>query len=203
MNQETKIQLLPFEIELLSNTDLILTKNAILQKLKLFFEQVQIKQQDFLKNNSPLLPPEIFKISPKVSKGENYKGLPWLVLDYPRYFEKENVFAIRTMCWWGNFFSVTLHLSGRYKIWFENKILKNMLPPGLPDIFLCTGTNEWEHHFESSNYKKIKELPETEIKKIIAEKTYLKLAIKSPIGSITETEKLLSKNFEKLVSFCL
>src|SRR5436189_6462548 len=36
----------------------------------------------------------------KISKGENYLGYPWQILDYPRVFEKENVFAFRTLCWW-------------------------------------------------------------------------------------------------------
>ena len=61
--------------------------------------------------------------SPKISKGENYKGLPWLVLDYPRYFNKEDIFAIRTLFWWGNFFSITLHISGKYKMRYEKKII--------------------------------------------------------------------------------
>jgi len=38
-------------------------------------------------------------IAPKISKGENYEGLPWVILDFPRYFDKENVFAIR--CFFG------------------------------------------------------------------------------------------------------
>ena len=46
MIQQTKIQFLPTEMDLVSSPDIILTKNAILQKIKSFFEEVQMKQQD-------------------------------------------------------------------------------------------------------------------------------------------------------------
>lgn len=202
MNQETKIQLLPFEIELLSNADLILTKNSILQKLKHFLEEVQINQQSFLEKNNSKVPVEVLKVSPKISRGENYNGLPWLVLDYPRFFERENAFAIRTMFWWGNFFSITLHLSGRYKNEFQNRIYKNITRSEHPDLYLCVGNKEWAHHFEESNYQEIKKIPETELKSIFYEKPYLKLANRCSIGPLPEIEKLLAKNYKILVSLC-
>jgi hypothetical protein len=52
----------------------------------------------------------------KISRGENYQLLPYIILDYPSYFSRNNIFAVRTMFWWGNFFSITLHLSGDHKI---------------------------------------------------------------------------------------
>ena len=60
------------------------------------------------------LPEEVLIQSPKISRGENYNGLPYVMLDYPRCFGKEDVFAMRTMFWWGNFFSITWHLKGKY-----------------------------------------------------------------------------------------
>ena len=53
-------------------------------------------------------------VEPKISKGEKYKGLPWVMLDYPRIFGKEDIMAIGTRFWWGHYFSVTLHLKGGY-----------------------------------------------------------------------------------------
>lgn len=202
MKQETKIQLLPFEIELLSNADLILTKNAILQKLKHFLEELQLKQQAIIKKHISGFPEEILEIIPKISKGENYKGLPWLVLDYPRHFEQENIFAIRTMFWWGNFFSTTLHASGRYQRRLQEKIISKHEQLCKEDIYLCISADEWEHHFEESNYKKIKDLSSIEAEKIIIEKSFLKLAIKKTIGPLSILEESLCKNYELLASLC-
>ena len=104
-----KIRLSKEEEALINRTDWILTKNHILQKVKQLFSNLQSRQHLILQGMLSLQP-EIVNSSPKISKGENYKGLPWLVLDYPRLFEKESFFAIRTLFWWGNFFSTTLHL---------------------------------------------------------------------------------------------
>lgn len=202
MIQKTKIQLLPIEMELVSSTDFILTKNAVLQKIKLFLEELQAKQKTILEKKIKQLPKEILKISPKISKGENYRGLPWLVLDNPRCFEKENVFAIRTMFWWGNFFSVTLHLSGRHKEQLWKKILEKTNKQTIQDLYICVGASQWEHHFEAFNFKKINSLTPMEIKKIVEEKDFLKLATKSPIVSFAEAGNLLVKNYKLLISLC-
>ena len=163
MIQQTKIQFLPAEMELVSSPDIILTKNAILQKIKSFFEEVQMKQHDVLKKYSSQFPEEVLKISPKISRGENYKGLPWLVLDNPRHFQHNNIFAIRTMFWWGNFFSITLHVSGNNK----NDLLKNLTANvsilAKNDFYIYNGAKEWEHDIDPDSYKKLSALNEDDL----------------------------------------
>src|SRR4029078_9575906 len=148
MIQQTKIQFLPAEMDLVSSPDIILTKNAILQKIKSFFEEMQMKQQDVLKKYSSQLPEEVLRISPKISRGENYKGLPWLVLDNPRFFQHNNIFAIRTMFWWGNFFSIALQLSGNNKTFFLEKIIKNVSVLKENNFHIYEGNDEWEHDLD-------------------------------------------------------
>jgi hypothetical protein len=202
MIQQTKIQLLPAEMELVSSPDIILTKNAILQKIKSFLEELQIKQQGILKIYSSLFPEEVLKISPKISRGENYKGLPWLVLDNPRHFQHNNIFAIRTMFWWGNFFSITLHLSGKYKSELLKKISKNFSLLAESNFYLYSGQKEWEHDFDPHSYKRISALTKDEFEKIFAKNSFLKLAIKFPIDSLGAIEDKLLRNYELLVKCC-
>ena len=199
MNKQTKIQLLPFEIELLNDVGIILTKNVIMQKLKFFLEEIQLKQKAIIEKNISAFPAEVLKTSPKVSKGENYKGLPWLVLDYPRHFEQENIFAIRTMFWWGNFFSVSLHLSGRYKKQLESKIINNKQTLNKQEFYLCINQNEWEHHFENENFKRINDISVKEFEKSIKSKSFLKIAKKISLDKINETEQLLCSNYDELI----
>ena len=202
MIQQTKIQFLPAEMELVSSPDIILTKNAILQKIKSFFEEVQMKQQDILKKYSSQLPEEVLKISPKISRGENYKGLPWLVLDNPRHFQHNNIFAIRTMFWWGNFFSITLHLSGNNK----NDLLKNLTDHvsilAKSDFFIYNGTKEWEHDIDPGSYKKLSAINKDELQKIFSANNFLKLAVKFTVESLEAVEEKLLRNYELLVKCC-
>jgi|SRR6185436_14454496 len=200
--QQTKIQLLPAEMELVSSPDIILTKNAILQKIKLFLEAIQLKQLDILKDYSSQLSEEVLKISPKISRGENYKGLPWLVLDNPRSFQHNNIFAIRTMFWWGNFFSVTLHLSGKNKTMLVNKITNN-IPLLKENNFLAyDGNKEWEHDLDPDSYKKLSSLNNAEVDQILSSNNFLKLATKFPIDPLEAIEEKLLRNYELLVRCC-
>jgi len=202
MMQQTKIQLLPAEMELVSSPDIILTKNAILQKLKNFLAEVQVKQLNILKDHSSRLPQEVLSTSPKISRGENYKGLPWLVLDNPRHFRHNNIFAIRTMFWWGNFFSVTLHLSGNNKSDLLKKIFENLSLLEENDFYVYGGQDEWEHDLDPGSYKKISAASIDELEKIFSENNFLKLAIKFPIDSLETIEDNLCRNYELLVKCC-
>jgi len=164
------------ETELVTNSDWILTKNQILQKVKWLLEDIQARQQQFLNDPQVGLPSEVMAISPKISKGENYKGLPYLVLDHPRVFGKEDHFAIRTMFWWGNFFSITLHLAGTYKQDYERKIIESFSLLSDADYFAGVNDDQWEHHFEASNYLSLREMDAKSFKANTANKRFIKLA---------------------------
>jgi hypothetical protein len=202
MKQLTKIQLLPGELELVSSTDFILTKNAILQKMKTFLEELHVEQQEIIKRYAAKLPQEVLLTSPKISRGENYKGLPWLVLDYPRHFVQHDIFAIRTLFWWGKFFSTTLHLSGRYKKSFYKKIIDHKITLGKNHCFISTGGHEWEHDVAADNYQSIKSYNKKELEKTITKNPFLKLAITFPFELPAAMENMLCRSYELLLKVC-
>ena len=82
---------------------------------------------------------------PKVSRGENYRGLPWVMLDYPRVFGREDVLAIRTMFWWGHGFSVTLHVKGKYLSMYLPVILARRAELGAAGFHVGVHADEWRH----------------------------------------------------------
>ena len=81
-----KVRLSSKEQELVMNADWILTKNAVIQKLYTFYGQLSEQYQMLIQQCPPLANEEACSVAPKISKGENYEGLPWVMLDYPRYF---------------------------------------------------------------------------------------------------------------------
>jgi hypothetical protein len=194
-----KIRLSAKEMELVTNADWILTKNGIIQKVNYLLGDLQVAQQDILDNFKQFIPIEILTPAAKISKGENYKGLPYLVLDYPRYFDKENIVAIRTLFWWGHFFSITLHLSGRSKQLFETKILAAFASLQEDDFFICTGEDEWEHHFEKDNYTPLKNMSPMEFENCITQKSFLKLAQNISLQQWDHAHTLLTGYFCRLI----
>lgn len=195
----TKIRLSPEEEELVASADWILTKNRVIQKIDQLLSNLQTSQQQFLRT-CKTLEKEVLASSPKISKGENYKGLPWLVLDYPRSFNKEEVFAIRTLFWWGNFFSVTLHLSGKYKVQYEKKILGSFESLKSADFSVCISEDQWQHHFEASNYTPLSDADPYQFQERIKKASFIKLAKKIPLEKWNGVEKKLLEIFSQLIN---
>jgi len=196
----TKIRLSPEEAALITRADWILTKNSILQKTKQLLATIQTEQQHIVKSYSSFFPEEILTTSPKISKGENYKGLPYLVLDYPRYFNKENVFAIRTFFWWGNFFSCTLHLSGIYKKKYQEKIIRSFESLKTKDFSICIHDDQWEHHFETTNYLPLQNITAFRFEETINKRPFIKLSKKIPLEEWNEAENKLLEIFSQLIN---
>jgi hypothetical protein len=192
-----KIRLSAKETELVSDADWILTKNGILQKVNALLAAMQPAQQELLAASA--LPPEIIGTSPKISRGENYKGLPWYVLDYPRLFTQEHVFAIRSFFWWGHFFSVTLQLSGQYKEQFGQKIIDAYSTLAANDFSICIHESEWEHHFESDNYQPIGRLTKESFANSITRHRFIKIAAPIPLSKWEEAGELLISRFAFLL----
>ena len=150
MDDLTKITLSERELEKVMDKEWILTKRAVTEKVYvLLSDEIPVIKDLFAA--AVINDEEIISSTPKIYKGENYQSFPYVTLDYPAVFGKENIFALRTMFWWGNFFSITLHLSGKYKELFFKKIAQN-LQEETADLFICVNEDEWQHHFEPENY---------------------------------------------------
>ncbi len=194
-----KIQLSASEMELVTNAGWILTKNDIIEKTRSLLAGLSEKYTAELNSYKHALPPEVFEAGPKISKGENYKGLPYLILDQPRHFDKENVFAIRTMFWWGHFFSITLHLSGKFKSVYQSSFIHARNKLSADEFYSCIHDSPWEHDFESHNYKPIIDFSEKEWHEHIVRSPFLKIAGKLPLAEWDQaSEKLLQMFLEML-----
>jgi len=194
----SKIHLSSSELELMQNAEIILTKNKILEKMKGLLEEVQEKQIDFVKQD--LVNNDIFKVSPKISRGENYLGLPYLILDYPRQSCQNNFVFIRTMFWWGNFFSCTLHIAGNSKKLFSNDIKRSYSE--LKNHFIGVNNDQWVHHLEDTNFKKISSLTKVEFDQCCDEFEHLKIAGKFSLSEWTNAPLNLFNSWKFYLNIC-
>lgn len=171
-----KIQLSREERELLADPDIILTKNRILASMIDLLGTVSEEETAMAERLRDRLPAGFFKMHPKISRGENYFGLPWLMLDYPRNFDPENMLAIRQFCWWGNFYSSTLLVSGQ----FIPKLLANIgyWPLG---SMVCLQDSPWDNRLEKEAVLLVTGKDDDEIKRVLTGKKFLMLSLKRPI----------------------
>jgi hypothetical protein len=80
-----KIHLSEEELALVQNGAILLTKNNIIQKVYTLFGDLSATLRNRYESNNFGFP-EIINTYPKIAKGENFQGLPYVMLDFPRLF---------------------------------------------------------------------------------------------------------------------
>jgi len=146
------MQLTEKELLILQDTDFLLTKVILLEKIARLFEYTREELKQCVENSNFSFPDGTDLLKGKISKGENYKSLPYMVLDYPTLFSKNSTFAYRIMFWWGNFFSSTMHLEGIALNNYKNSIVNNLYMLLKDDVYICVGDTPWQYHYNEDNY---------------------------------------------------
>lgn len=188
MNKEAKIQLSPAEMELVQNADWLLTKNTIIDKVYVLLGDVAERVQGDM---GP---------APKISRGENYLGLPWVMLDYPRLFGKEDSFAVRVFFWWGHFFSITLHIKGSFLQQHKQNILDHLPLLEKHGFHFCISNDEWRHEFTVDNYVPVQEIGRTMLQEILNNGSFCKLAVRISLDQWSRVNSMLYELYEVIFS---
>lgn len=194
MGSETKLMLSADELRAAAGTGLILTKRAVMAAAaELFADIYPIINDSF----HPVILRHALPVSlvPKISRGENYLGFPYVMMDLPASFEKENVFVVRTMFWWGHCFSIMLHLSGSRKDIFAAEFLER----APHELFIASGEDEWQHFFGPGNFVPIASLTQKE-KDTVLKKSFLKIALQYQIEDWPAMPELLASGFFKMAN---
>jgi len=196
---DAKIRLSSEEMELVLNSGWILTKNTVLQKVNDLLVQVLEVQQALLPLFTGHLPAAVINVSPKISRGDQYRGLPWLMLDHPRCFGRDATFAIRTFFWWGNYMSVTLQLSGIYQLQYGPALQAALPLLQQEGWLLATGESAWEHHVEEQNYTALTSLDSRQFT-IACGQPFLKLVKLHSLKAWDQLTGQLTDDFGRLLS---
>lgn len=198
METTAKIQLSQEEMELVNNKEWILTKHIIIKKVFEMFGEINEIIKKEAEPYRHLFPGDIKNQNGKISKGENYQLLPYVILDYPAFFSKDTIFAVRAMFWWGNFFSITLHLSGEHKEKYivDEESIYSFLQKN--NFFIAVNEDEWQHHFQEENYILVSTISFQQFKKII-EKNFFKLSKKIPLTEWENANEFIINAFREIM----
>jgi hypothetical protein len=191
---DANVKLSKSELILVCDEQFILTKNSIISKVYSLFGGLSEEFLSEIKNFKHAVSDEVVRLSPKIYRGENYKGLPYVMLDYPRYFSKEDAFAIRIFFWWGNFFSISLQLEGKQLSKYEDSVLSHLTD----SWYICINKDKWEHHFEKDNYI-IANSEGVDIYLNHAKRSFLKIAKKIPLKKWDEVYDYLASTYREIL----
>ncbi len=165
-------------------------KHEVMQKTNVLFNSLGQKL-----SQSELLPVAYRKQNYKITRGENYQQMPYMVLDYPQIQDKEIKIVLRTLFWWGHFFSCQLivHTSQLNLAATANNLC------GKRKTRLWRGSDLWDHDSESDSYLKLKHLSTLEIQSILQQQTHLKLVVSYRIETFNRFEWIAIKQYEKWI----
>jgi hypothetical protein len=185
-----KVTLSEAECLLLADPAVILTKNSVISKISEFFGELG---NHFYQLSAELRKtnPEIFEPHPRVSKGEKHRELPWVMLDYPRFFDREGHVAIRCFCWWGHYYSIQLQVSGKFLRSFVNAF--RLVPETQSSKwYVGLADDPWDLQLPPAAWEEITDRSSANAS------GFFKMAKKIPISEWEQLEIILTNHFEEL-----
>ncbi|MDN5200389.1 hypothetical protein QQ008_03430 [Fulvivirgaceae bacterium BMA10] len=185
------------EIAYITDVDFLLTKSTVIKKVVRMFSEIEEELRNHITKNNYKLPEGTLSRSGKISRGENYKGLPYVMLDYPRLFSDNSVFACRSMFWWGHFFNLTLHIQGEALEVLRPTILSRKERLKGEQLFI--GVNEttpWEHDYDPQNYCSVDDLSDKDLESILRDKSFVKLSVKTDLKKWLEVPEFILSTFK-------
>ncbi len=191
-----KIQLSAEELQLAQNSDFILTKNRVITKATTLLEALSANVCEAASPLLQLVPAD--SRSPKISRGEKYNELPYVLLDYPRHFKQTEILAVRTMFWWGHHISMTLHLKGHFQerytpVFIEATEWQN-------NWLLQTQGDEWLHHTTHATHRPLSQINRQQREALCSSLPFIKIGYFLRVDQWNEALNLLTDAFGSLVA---
>ena len=165
----------PFEVKLLNTVDIFLHKPAIMKKAEANLTALKQEVIKTLSQEPHPCPPESDIVKGQIVRGENHKGFPFISLDMPQMFSKNQMFTYRTLFWWGHDLIFSLILKQENQAPLIEKLIQLKEHPEWEDIQLAISPTPWEWENGMKNFIPIFGTSETKIRDTINSVKYIKI----------------------------
>jgi hypothetical protein len=164
------------EYHLLNDYQFFDIKASITSKILNLFAHVEDRIRLGIKEKSYHFPEKIAATPGKISKGENYQNCPYIVLDYPRLYSREKIFAFRSIFWWGHYFSNAMIIGGHAYHQYIPRILEITGELKNRDWYLCVYRTPWKLENLPWNYVQFSHLTNEQIRGRLQKYPFIKIA---------------------------
>ena len=183
------------EMKVLVDKNFFELKHSSTAKLVELFGQLEVELKKVV-SASGLQVDNLNVSSGKIFRGGNYRGFPYVLLDCPRLFNRESVFAFRSMFWWGNEFTFTIHIQGEAWEKFKSSLISNFENLENRGILFCINESPWQYHLGEDNYIPLDSKQNmAQAKDMLQSKNFVKLSRKL---AINEYENVIEVGKEAL-----
>ncbi len=118
-------RLTPGELTAARNTRIFKTKATVIKKIWGLFDELRQLIRKELTARKLLVPQGTDTTRGQIAKGENHHELPYVFMDIPQYFTREEMCTYRSFFWWGNGLVFALILSGLHHNEYKHRLLEN------------------------------------------------------------------------------
>jgi len=187
------------ELHTLKNSEFLHIKNKVLDKIRNKLSETGQKLVKEIKSDFPDIHKRFSRESPKVSKGENYHGLPYMVLDYPRFFEKGYTFSFRITFLWGHYLNCSLHVEGN--MIDIHSMEKRWATISKQQVYVCIHSSPWEHYLTDPYFKLSSSMDVNEFKDHFEKNHFIKIASRLEFDQMKNLPDLAIGEFKSLLQF--
>jgi len=176
------------EWRLIRERELFLHKHDILKKAEVRLLGLKDRMIDVLAENPGPVPLGTDLKRGKITRGENNKGFPFISLDIPQFFTKEEYFTYRVLFWWGHYLGYSLVLKGPRLDDFFTQLKARREEPQFADIWIARHTSPWEWENADGNFAPIQQPSNEELGNWIETIQYIKVIRMFPVDAPGFTE---------------
>jgi hypothetical protein len=189
------VELSTKEFELLNDSSFFFAKKNIDAKLEELLIAYQTETETFFKGFEKQLPEGIKYKAKKVNKGQNYKGLPYWVVDLPSFFNQNDVFTYRVVVWWGNHISLSLIIGGKFykHLAIETNELLNK------GVYYSIHQSPWPLEFIPENLILIEENTLTVINDHFMRNDFIKLSTQFELTELSNLKEKAIEGFKMII----
>ena len=161
------------EIELVNEVEIFRLKPEIMKKAENRLTELKDALVREVSETKHLFPPHTDIVKGQIARGENYKGFPFVSLDMPQKFSREEMFTYRILFWWGHCLAFSFILKGKaLHVWLSNILGRK---GKAKDIHFSLTPTPWEWDPNDQNYKLLLTMQDSELESVVAKNQYLKL----------------------------
>jgi len=197
MDTLSKIRIEPDELKLMLDNSVFIKKQSITEKIIQIYNQLhgQLLHSPTLKSNPHFS--EMINKTAKISKGENLKGFPYIIMDYPAQFDKEDNLAYRSMFWWGKSFTFIWHIQGKYLAGLPKANWYNPIHSEIEELWISFDSNKWNYDI-SKGYIKALDFDWAKIQSGNSENRSLRIVKELNLSNWDQIVKSGLDNFENI-----
>ena len=175
----------PEELDVLQDRRFMPLKFSASQKIEMLLASLRSELVHALANPASPAPEALRKSGGKISRGENYHTYAYRVLDCPGIFQKEDIFAFRTLVLWGHHIGFHLLMTGDFKARYQARVLERRAQLD-GDFFLSREEIPWQWFRNETEQLPLKSLSDTAMAEMFAARKFLKISTYLPLDRYAE-----------------